>query len=529
MIIVKDYDDSSAVNMMKKQRRTCHHYQGQQVRQQRPSSAHMITSTKRQSGITPTSLSTTRSGCKYYHRCRWRFSAPLFWLMVLTFLIVAPALQIEKSSVASAGVAEDADIFTTAEYAAGNNSDADTIYLISATTQTTRILQTSSTKGHDDINSTTMVETDESNTTRTAATTTTNVTSDTDAGNVDDDSSTNDFYDIITSIYEGELEGSVTIYHVYRQGWFVVLDGQPFGEHGEHKPEWVIEGVSTDDIKEFYQKCLDNDIVNCEKHGYFLYLASLETVDVGPFIDWCSIERYHYFFIPIISGLTSFICSITLMVLIVFNKRGSTAGGGGRRRSATTTHNIETIYSSVRKQLLFGLSMCDCIGSFGYMFSTLPAPKVASEKTLIHDCYKLYHAGNITTCTLQGFLVQIGLCVPFYNAFMGIYYVLAVKYNKSDFDLLKRYGVIQCMHGFIIIWIITVQSINLSLRLYNSDGIMGCWVRKDCSKIMGYVVKRKESHSGLSSLVYFAYLCSSLRSLCAGIHNAPPVKSTGCA
>ena len=41
-------------------------------------------------------------------------------------------------------------------------------------------------------------------------------------------------------------------------------------------------------------------------------------------------------------------------------------------------------------------------------------------------------------------------------------------------------------------------------------------MRKDCSKILGYVVKRKESHSGFVPARAFCLFCSSLRSLCAG-------------
>ena len=146
-------------------------------------------------------------------------------------------------------------------------------------------------------------------------------------------------------------------------------------------------------------------------------------------------------------------------------------------RGASRGRPPETLSTSVRKQLLFSLSLCDCLSSFGYLFSTLPAP----SSRLTHEywdriCYHEFSIGNIQTCTLQAFFVQFSMLVPFYNAFMGIYFVLAVKYNKSDHDLLRRYGPIQWMHIFVALWITLVQIISMSLKLYNADGMMGCYI-----------------------------------------------------
>ena len=241
--------------------------------------------------------------------------------------------------------------------------------------------------------------------------------------------------------------------------------------------------TNTKELNSYYWLCVHENITNdCDNYVRWTWFLGYSDAGVVPRRKsrragleryWCSRQRHLLFYLPMIAGSVSFVCSITLMVLILKGGKGR-RGQQGRRRA--TVGPAETLSTSVRKQLLFGLSLLDCIGSFGYIFSTLPAP--SSTKRVYYDkvCYWTYSIGNTQTCTLQGFLVQFALTVPFYNAFMGIYFVLAVKYNKSDRHLLRKYGPIQCMHFFVALWIVVVQIVNLSLRLYNSSGIMGCYL-----------------------------------------------------
>lgn len=129
-----------------------------------------------------------------------------------------------------------------------------------------------------------------------------------------------------------------------------------------------------------------------------------------------------------------------------------------------------------RQQLLLGLSLFDITSSFALAFSTTPAPAILQDHHEM-DARSLFPTfGTITTCDVQGFLVQLGIIgTPFYNLSLCLYYILSVRYQyKDNSTLLQR--LIPTMHVFIVTIAFTTAIVALRKKLYNYSGTSGCWI-----------------------------------------------------
>ena len=146
--------------------------------------------------------------------------------------------------------------------------------------------------------------------------------------------------------------------------------------------------------------------------------------------------------IPTITGSVSFVSSVYLLYRILRERRCSK--------------------SKTRDQLLLGLSSLDVCGSLGLSFSTFVAP-------IGRD----WSRGTIETCTMQGFLVQLGLGVPLYNAALCIYFILAVRYNIPD-SRLSRW-MVPAVHLTVLPYILGTATYGAATNVFNFAGSMGCW------------------------------------------------------
>ena len=112
------------------------------------------------------------------------------------------------------------------------------------------------------------------------------------------------------------------------------------------------------------------------------------------------------------------------------------------------------------------MSIFDIIGSIGWAFSTAPIPQGS-------NC--AYGAiGNEATCATQGFMLTLGLIVPWYNAMLCIYYLLVVKYNVRD-EVIARYEPL--MHLISICPTLTVAIVAAANDLLNNFSSICCWVQ----------------------------------------------------
>jgi hypothetical protein len=119
--------------------------------------------------------------------------------------------------------------------------------------------------------------------------------------------------------------------------------------------------------------------------------------------------------------------------------------------------------SSGMKRALVGMSCVDILSSIGWFLSTWAAPVESGAP---------YAAGNERTCAFQGFLLQIAIGAPLYNGALVLYYLLVIKYQWSNAQLLKLEPY---LHAFIWIWCLGTSIVLLSLHLLNFIGPV-CWV-----------------------------------------------------
>ncbi|CAB9515387.1 expressed unknown protein [Seminavis robusta] len=127
-----------------------------------------------------------------------------------------------------------------------------------------------------------------------------------------------------------------------------------------------------------------------------------------------------------------------------------------------TLHSDAFHIKRTRDHLLIGLTFLDVCGSLGLSFSTYLTPYPNFDGP-----------GTVETCSLQGFLVQLGLGVPLYNASLCIYFVLAVRYSIPDQKLTK--WLVPIVHLTILPFILGSAIYGLATEVFNPAGIMGCW------------------------------------------------------
>lgn len=124
-------------------------------------------------------------------------------------------------------------------------------------------------------------------------------------------------------------------------------------------------------------------------------------------------------------------------------------------------------------RLLFGMSICDFVMSFGIFLSTWTMPKGTP--------YVWGAQGNTQTCTFQGFLEQISVAAVMYNASLGIYYLVTIRnsWAKPRVHRLEPW-----LHSVPLVFGISTMIAGLFLHLYNY-GIWDCWIApypNDCKE-----------------------------------------------
>jgi len=94
---------------------------------------------------------------------------------------------------------------------------------------------------------------------------------------------------------------------------------------------------------------------------------------------------------------------------------------------------VDVLIEKSRRGKVFGeimvvLSIFDLFGSVGCALTTLPLP--------IED-HIAGSIGNDTSCSVQGFLIQLGTTSAYVNVALAFYYLLVIKYNWRENRLAK--------------------------------------------------------------------------------------------
>jgi hypothetical protein len=128
----------------------------------------------------------------------------------------------------------------------------------------------------------------------------------------------------------------------------------------------------------------------------------------------------------------------------------------------------EKNYHRPREIILIWLSFMNLLFSSACAMSTFTAPADLDPFT------EYVLLGNVATCNMQGWLYQAGTTVPMYNTLLSTYYLLCVRYNKTDKDLQKLF--LPAMYVLLVSWAFGSATAGLFLGIYNYGGIMGCWI-----------------------------------------------------
>ena len=117
-------------------------------------------------------------------------------------------------------------------------------------------------------------------------------------------------------------------------------------------------------------------------------------------------------------------------------------------------------------RIMVSLSAADIPYAVAKMFSTFPAPKNSPG---------LYFAsGNQATCNLQGFFLHLGMIQPLYVASLSIYYLMVIKYSKSDKYLSKNLE--PWMHAISLGYPLIGAIVALSMEYFNYSPNQ-CWIQ----------------------------------------------------
>lgn len=123
---------------------------------------------------------------------------------------------------------------------------------------------------------------------------------------------------------------------------------------------------------------------------------------------------------------------------------------------ARRRENLQKMYH----RLVFGMSIVDLIRSLSFLVGTWSVPPHAET---------YWEVGTKTTCTIQGFINQIGLAVPLYSAALCIYAYLIIR---SNFQAESIAPVEIWLHG---VSLSIAMVLSIALVVTDSATSMGSW------------------------------------------------------
>ena len=132
-----------------------------------------------------------------------------------------------------------------------------------------------------------------------------------------------------------------------------------------------------------------------------------------------------------------------------------------------------TKISRVHNRLILAASIIDIFSSIAFGLSFVPAPNNPS-------C-PLSGYGNMSSCTAQGFFLQLGQCVPAYTAMMALFAMMTIAKNTREDVISGKYEIF--MHLIAIGPILTLACIGASKKLYFGESSY-CWIN-DINLLLG--------------------------------------------
>jgi len=136
--------------------------------------------------------------------------------------------------------------------------------------------------------------------------------------------------------------------------------------------------------------------------------------------------------------------------------------------SISIIYEIGCDYRQKRKttavqRVLVAMSCVDILASVAWFLSTWAVP----EESGMWGAH-----GNIATCNLQGFLLQLAIGAPLYNSSLALFYLLMIKWRWTEPQLQT---VEKWVHASVITFTLGTSFAMLPMGLYNHIGAV-CWV-----------------------------------------------------
>jgi hypothetical protein len=172
-------------------------------------------------------------------------------------------------------------------------------------------------------------------------------------------------------------------------------------------------------------------------------MSELLHFDDGPMTDEVTSRQVTIAIIPHITAIFSVLGSLFICVDILRD----------RKKPRMVFHRI-----------MLGMSMSDLMASLFLCLSTWPVP---SDTVGIHGA-----VGNLKTCQMQGFFIQLGVGTFFYTAYLAVYYLCMMRYHWKERDFKK---VEPWAHGFAVGVTFGTAIASLFLGLYNNANLW-CWI-----------------------------------------------------
>lgn len=119
----------------------------------------------------------------------------------------------------------------------------------------------------------------------------------------------------------------------------------------------------------------------------------------------------------------------------------------------------------VYHRILFMFSAIDITATIGLFLTTWPMPRETPNTWGA--------VGNTASCEFQGFLIQLGICLPFYNAALSIFYCLSIRYHVSETRMKQRYE--KFFHAIPIAFGVSTAIATLAFGLLNG-ATLWCWI-----------------------------------------------------
>ena len=153
---------------------------------------------------------------------------------------------------------------------------------------------------------------------------------------------------------------------------------------------------------------------------------------------------------------------------------------GGRRGAALASmrgrssrrFQRKTLKNSAYYRLMLAMSCSDFLVSFAWFCTTWPIPK--DENVMDSPSTQVYgNIGTQQTCTAQGFIIQLGIITPFYNALLACYYYFTIRreWKEEDFKCRVEYA----GHFVSISWGFGTSIAGLVMQLFNNSKVW-CWI-----------------------------------------------------